>query len=77
MRADDLPIDFQAMARAAGFEQVYEFDDIESWRYEHEVMHDKGPICIVLKTTVKTEDAGARSPGPAPKRAQEFRKALQ
>ena len=76
-RADDRSIDFQAMARASGFEHVYEFDDIESWRYEHEVMHDEGPICIALKTTVKTEDAGARSPSPAPQRVQEFRKALQ
>ena len=76
-RADGQSIDFQAMARASGFEHVYEFDNIEAWRYEHEVMHDDGPICIVLKTSVKTEDAGARSPGPAPERAQEFRKALQ
>ena len=75
-RADGLPIDFQAMARAAGFERVYEFDNIEAWRYEHEVMHDEGPICIVLKTTVKTEDAGARSPGPAPERAAALRKTL-
>ena len=75
-RADDRSIDFQAMARASGFEHVYEFDDIESWRYEHEVMHDEGPICIVLQTTVKTEDAGARSPGPAPGRAEALRKIL-
>ena len=75
-RADGLPIDFQAMASAAGFEQAYEFDNIEAWRYEHEVMHDEGPICIVLKTTVKTEDAGARSPGPAPGRAEALRKIL-
>ena len=75
-RADALPIDFQAMARAAGFEQAYEFDNIKAWRYEHEVMHDEGPICIVLKTTVKTEDAGARSPGPAPERAAALRKML-
>ena len=75
-RADDRSIDFQAMARASGFEHVYEFDDIESWRYEHEVMHDEGPICIVLKTTVKTEGAGARSPGPAPERAAALRKTL-
>ena len=75
-RADDRSIDFQAMARASGFEHVYEFDDIESWRYEHEVMHDEGPICIVLKTTVKTENAGARSPGPAPARAEALRNIL-
>ena len=75
-RADDRSIDFQAMARASGFEHVYEFDDIESWRYEHEVMHDEGPICIVLKTTVKTKDAGARSPSPAPERATALRATL-
>jgi hypothetical protein len=75
-RADNRSIDFQAMARASGFEHVYEFDDIESWRYEHEIMHDEGPICIVLKTSVKTEDAGARSPGPAPERAATLRKTL-
>ena len=75
-RANGLPIDFQAMARAAGFEQAYEFDNIEAWRYEHEMMHDEGPICIVLKTTVKTVDAGARSPGPAPERAAALRKTL-
>ena len=75
-RADDRSIDFQAMARASGFEHVYEFDDIESWRYENEVMHDEGPICIVLKTTVKTKDAGARSPSPAPERATALRATL-
>ena len=75
-RANGLPIDFQAMARASGFEQVYEFNNIEAWRYEHEVMHDEGPICIVLKTTVKTVDAGASSPGPAPERAATLRKTL-
>ena len=75
-RANGLPIDFQAMASAAGFEEVYAFDNIEAWRYEHEVMHDEGPICIVLKTSVKTEDAGARSPGPAPERAAALRKTL-
>ena len=75
-RADGQSIDFQAMARASGFEHVYEFDDIESWRYEHEVMHDEGPIFIVLKTTVKTEDAGARSPGPPPERIQQLKHEL-
>ena len=75
-RADDRSIDFQAMARAAGFDAVYTFDNIEAWRYEHEVMHDEGPVCIVLKTTVKTKDAGARSPGPAPERAAALRATL-
>ena len=75
-RVSQQSVDYGDLARAAGFEEVYEFDDVESWRYEQEIMHDAGPICIVLKTTSKTEDAGARSPGPAPERAQAFREAL-
>ena len=55
---------------------AHEFDDVESWRYEHEIMHDDGPICIVLKTTNRTEDVSARSPGPAPQRMQSLRLAL-
>jgi len=66
-----------ALARAAGFMEVYEFDDAESWRYEHDVIHDEGPICVVLKTDPVTENAGARSPGPAPERAAALREALQ
>ena len=76
-RADDADVNFADLARAAGFSAVYEFDDIESWRYEHEVLHDPGPVCIVLKTTPQLEgDTGARSPGPAAERIQAFQKAL-
>ena len=75
-RAGQKSVDYGALARAAGFEEVYEFDDVESWRYEQEIMHEEGPICIVLKTTNRTEDVGARSPGPAPQRAQALREAL-
>ena len=76
LRANQQPVDYADLARAAGFDEVYEFDDVEAWRYEQEVMHDPGPICIVLKTTTQTEDAGTRSPGPAPARAQALRAAL-
>ena len=75
-RAARQSVDYVALARAAGFEEVYEFDDVESWRYEQEIMHEEGPICIVLKTTYRTEDVGARSPGPAPQRARDLREAL-
>ena len=75
-RAGKQSVDYVALARAAGFEEVYEFDDVESWRYEQEIMHEEGPICIVLKTSPKTENQGARSPGPAPKRAQILKEAL-
>ena len=77
-RTCDEDINFADLARAAGFIAVYEFDDIESWRYEHEVIHDEGPVCIVLKTATQLEgDTAARSPGPAVERAQDFQKALQ
>ena len=77
-RNGDEDINFADLARAAGFTAVYEFDDIESWRYEHEVIHDEGPVCIVLKTATQLEgDIAARSPGPAAERAQDFQKALQ
>jgi len=75
-RASQQSVDYGDLARAAGFEEVYEFDDVESWRYEQEIMHEEGPICIVLKTANRTEDVGARSPGPAPQRAQTLREAL-
>ena len=77
-RTNDEDVNFADLARAAGFTAVYEFDDIESWRYEHEVIHDEGPVCIVLKTAPLLEgDTAARSPGPAVERAQDFQKALQ
>ena len=75
-RAAKRSVDYVALARAAGFEEVYEFDDIESWRYEQEIMHEEGPICVVLKTINRTEDVGARSPGPASQRVRGLREAL-
>jgi thiamine pyrophosphate-dependent acetolactate synthase large subunit-like protein len=76
-RTNDEDVNFADLARAAGFTAVYEFDDIESWRYEHEVIHDEGPVCIVLKTAPQLGgDTAARSPGPAAERAKYFRKAL-
>ena len=76
-RANGKSVDYLELARAAGFETVYEFDDVEAWRYEQEIMHDPGPVCIVLKTAARDNDLGARSPGPAPARAQALRAALQ
>ena len=77
-RTGDEDINFADLARAAGFTAVYEFDDIKSWCYEHEVIHDEGPVCIVLKTAPQLGgDIAARSPGPAAERAQDFQKTLQ
>ena len=76
-RASGKSVDYFELARASGFEAVYEFDDVEAWRYEQEIMHDDGPVCIVLKTSPRLEDVGARSPGPGPARAQALRAALQ
>ena len=75
-RAGDDPVNFADLARAAGFTEVYEFDDAESFRFEQETLHEVGPVCIVLKTTHQTEDISARSPGPPAERIQSFRKSL-
>ncbi len=76
-RADGQPLNLADLARAAGFIEVYEFDDAESFRFEHETLHEPGPVCIVLKTTHQTEDISARSPGPPTERIQALRAALQ
>lgn len=76
-RADGQPLNFADLARAAGFNEVYEFDDAESFRFEHETLHEPGPVCIVLKTTHQTEDISARSPGPPAERIEDFRTSLQ
>ena len=75
-RAGDDPVNFADLARAAGFTEVYEFDDAEAFRFEQETLHEEGPVCIVLKTTHQTEDISARSPGPPAERIQSFSKSL-
>ncbi len=75
-RAGDDPVNFADLARAAGFTEVYEFDDAEAFRFEQETLHEEGPVCIVLKTTYQTEDISARSPGPPAERIQSFSKSL-
>jgi len=75
-RTGDDPVNFTDLARAAGFTEVYEFDDAEAFRFEQETLHEEGPVCIVLKTTHQTEDISARSPGPPAERIQCFRKSL-
>ena len=76
-RADSQPLNFANLARAAGFNEVYDFDDAESFRFEHETLHEPGPVCIVLKTTYQTEDISARSPGPPAERIQVLRTSLK
>ena len=75
-RTKNNSVNFTDLARAAEFTEVYEFDDTEAFRFEHETMHEEGPVCIVLKTTRQTEDISARSPGPATARIQSLRKSL-
>ena len=75
-RSDGTALNLADLARAAGFTEVYEFDDAESFRFEHETLHEPGPVCIVLKTGHRTEDISARSPGPAAERIQSLRHVL-
>ena len=75
-RAGGNSVNFAELARATGFCEVYEFDDAESFRFEHETLHEEGPVCIVLKTTHQTENISARSPGPPHERILALKKTL-
>ena len=75
-RAGGNSVNFADLARASGFTEVYEFDDAESFRFEHETLHEEGPVCIVLKTTHQTENISARSPGPPHERILALKKTL-
>ncbi|HIM23589.1 MAG TPA: hypothetical protein EYM30_05255 [Verrucomicrobia bacterium] len=75
-RKGETPVVFTELARASGFVEIHEFDDIESWRDGVGVMHHEGPVFINLKVAPGTGNLRARSPGPALERAQKLRETL-
>ncbi len=76
-RKDGREIDFAAVARACGFESVFEFDEIESWKAEAgAVLNAVGPSCVVLKVAPEPDGGPPKPPAPGPGRAISFTKAL-
>ena len=72
--------DFAEMAEAAGYARTFEFDDLEEWTLRiGEVLNEKGPALIVMKTVPEISDmrnAPPRSRRRMPEAAPEARAAL-
>ena len=50
-------VSFTEMAEAAGYVATYEFDDLEEWTVRiGEVLNEKGPVLIVMKTVPEISD---------------------
>ena len=76
-RADQLGVDFAAIARACGFTSVFHYDDLGQWRAGvREAIGERGPVCIVLGVAPVPGVGGPRSPGPTADRARRFMDAL-
>lgn len=71
------PIDYTALASAAGFRSVHRFSRLADWE-EHliTVLSGPGPTFVALDTIPVPGGKGPRSPGPAPDRARRFMAAL-
>ncbi|MDP1891085.1 MAG: thiamine pyrophosphate-dependent enzyme [Gemmatimonadaceae bacterium] len=76
-RADGTSVDFLGMARAAGFRSLHRWSDGAEWaRRVDEVLDAPGPTFVLLDVARVPGAVGPRSPGPAPARARELRRAL-
>jgi sulfopyruvate decarboxylase subunit beta len=78
-RADGRSVDYAAIARACGFESVFEFEDADRWRAEvQNVIDAPGPTFALIRVApMYDEPCGPRSPGPGRERAVAFAAALQ
>ena len=69
--------DFVALARASGFESVFRFSDLATWRAGvRGVLTAAGPAFVLLDVAAVPGAKGPRSPGPTEERARRFRAAL-
>ncbi len=55
---------YSALARAAGYAQTYEFDDLEEFTVRiDEILNQDGPVLVCIKTVPDIRGPGERSPG--------------
>jgi sulfopyruvate decarboxylase subunit beta len=77
LRANSRAVQFGSIAKACGFESVFEFDSLDNWSSGfHDVIAAPGPVFAVLTVAPKQGDVGPRSPGPAWERATRFRETM-
>jgi sulfopyruvate decarboxylase subunit beta len=71
-------IDFEALARACGFQSAASFARLDLWINSLPgLLQAPGPAFAVLKVLPSAEHRGPRSPGPAPDRARKFMAAIE
>ena len=71
-------VDFAGLARAAGFASVFEFSDIDDWRFRiGTVLGAPGPVFALLRVAPVLGVPGPKSPGPAGERARRLLAALK
>jgi sulfopyruvate decarboxylase subunit beta len=69
-------VDFAGLARAAGFQSVASFADVDTWRASvDETLTLPGPRFVLLRVA-PVEDYELTSPGPILERVERFRQAL-
>jgi thiamine pyrophosphate-dependent acetolactate synthase large subunit-like protein len=77
-RQDGKALQFSSMARACGFESVFEFSGLDDWADRcAQVLRQPGPVFICLQVEAMQGDVSPRSPGPASQRVARFMEALQ
>ena len=71
------PVDFAGVARACGFDSVYEFSDAAAWSGgARRALDARGPTFVALDVEAVAGGTAPHSPGPAPTRARAFMAAL-
>jgi sulfopyruvate decarboxylase subunit beta len=71
------PVDFAAMAAAAGFPSIATFDDLGTWRpHAANELCKPGPRMIVLRVAPVGENYHLTPPGPIAERVKQFCAAL-
>ena len=69
--------DFAGLARAAGVERVYAFDNAEAWKREvAAALSGKGPTVIVLKVEGRLGQPSPKAPRPMQEQIRRLREAL-
>jgi thiamine pyrophosphate-dependent acetolactate synthase large subunit-like protein len=71
-------VDFEAIARGAGFRSVHRFSGETAWRAAlPDLLAAPGPTFVALEVVAEPGIGGPKSPGPAGERARRFMAALE